>query len=75
MVIDGTSTRRIRNYLDRFVVWWVHTSGTWTYQELLEWFLDVCWQQEIAAYAAGLSQLHLNKSSFYATRMMINAAA
>ena len=27
---------------------------SWQYQELLEWFLNVCWDLKPAAYAAGL---------------------
>jgi hypothetical protein len=49
------------NYLQRWVAWWVNASNTWEYQELLQWFLDVCWQKSVAAYAASLCQLHLNK--------------
>jgi hypothetical protein len=61
MVIDGTSARRIRHYLHRFITWWVNTSGTWAYQELCNDSIKVCWNESVAAYAAGLSQLHLNK--------------
>lgn len=53
MVIDGLSARRIRNYLHRWVTWWVRTTG-WQYPDLLEWFLQVCWDFNPAAYAAGL---------------------
>ena len=62
MVIDGTSSRRIRNYLHRWVTWWAMTSKTWQYQELLQWFIDVCWHEPTAHYAAGLSQLHFKRS-------------
>ena len=34
--------------------WWVGTAQSWQYQELLEWFLNVCWDLKPAAYAAGL---------------------
>ena len=34
----------------------------WEYQELLEWFLKVCWDFNPAAYAAGLLQHAINKS-------------
>jgi hypothetical protein len=59
MVIDGTSARRTRNYLHRWIAWWVGTSKTWCYQELLQWFIDVCWHKQTADYAAALCQLHL----------------
>ena len=61
MVIDGTSSRRTRNYLHRWVMWWAMTSETWQYQELLQWFIDVCWHEQTAAYAAGLHQLHVKE--------------
>lgn len=61
MVADGTSFRQIRRYLHRFVVWWQNTSGTWGYPELLQQFIEVCWQKETAAYAAGLCQLYFIK--------------
>jgi len=59
MVIDGLSARRTRNYLHRWIAWWVGTSKTWVYQELLQCFMDVCWHKQTADYAVGLYQLHL----------------
>jgi hypothetical protein len=38
------------------------TSDTWQYQELLRWFIDVCWHEPTAHYAAGLYQLHFKRS-------------
>ena len=76
MVIDGLSARRIRRYLHRWVTWWVRTTESWQYQDLLEWFLQVCWDFNPAAYAAGLLHHDLIKScqvpglpaqDFYAT--------
>ena len=43
MVIDGVSPHRIRSYLHRWAMWWVRTTQSWQYQELIEWFLNVCW--------------------------------
>ena len=54
MVEDGVSPRKITGYLHRWVMWWVRTTDNWHYHELLEWFLNVCWDFEPAAYAAGL---------------------
>lgn len=62
MVFDGLSAQRIRNYLHRWVAWWVMTSETWQYQELLRWFIDVCWHVPTAHYAAGLYQLYFKRS-------------
>lgn len=61
MVIDEVSPRRIRNYLDRWVTWWVMTSTTWQRQELLQRFIEVCWHEKAAAYATALSQLYFKK--------------
>lgn len=33
MVLDGFSTRRIRNYLHRWLVWWLRTADNWKYGE------------------------------------------
>jgi hypothetical protein len=52
MVIDEVSPRKIRNYLHRWVTWWVSASEIWQYNELLQQFLDHCWDEKIAAYAA-----------------------
>ena len=54
MVNSGVSPCRIRSYLHRWSTWWVGTAQSWQYQELLEWFLQVCWDLKPAAYAAGL---------------------
>ena len=54
MVEDGVSPRKITGYLHRWVMWWVRTTENWHYHELLEWFLNVCWDFEPAAYAARL---------------------
>ncbi len=66
MVIDEVSPRRIRNYLYRWVTWWTMTSNTWQYHELLQWFIDVCWEKTVAVYATGL-QLRYVKELY--TRM------
>ena len=62
MVIDGISFCRIRNYLHRWVMWWTTTSTTWQYQALLQHFIDVCWHEQVAAYATALSCYHLKAS-------------
>ena len=60
----GLSARRIRSYLHRWALWWVRTSQSWQYQELLGWFLHVCWDYSPAAYAAGLLQ-HAIERPYY----------
>ena len=64
MVIDGLSARRIRSYLHRWALWWVRTSQSWQYQELLGWFLEVCWDIGPAAYAAGLLQQAIKRAYY-----------
>ena len=66
MVIDGVSPRRISGYLHRWSTWWVRTSESWEYEELLGWFLNACWAENPAAvFAAGL--LYKAKKSHGAT--------
>ena len=60
MVNDGVSPQKIRRYLHLWASWWVRTTESWQYQELLEWFLNVCWDFDPAAYAAGLLQRAIN---------------
>jgi hypothetical protein len=62
MVFDGMSAQRIKNYLDRWVLWWVNASEIWTYEEIIKWFLAVCWDATTAAYAAALSVHHVTRS-------------
>jgi hypothetical protein len=55
MVKDEVSLPRITNYLHRWGTWWVRTSESWDYQELLRWFINACWDRSPAAgFAAGL---------------------
>jgi hypothetical protein len=62
MVEDGFSTPKIRIYLRLWALWWVRSSETWNYEDLLESFIEVCWDLKIAALAIGLLQKHINKS-------------
>ena len=43
-------------------MWWVRTSDSWQYMELLEWFLNVCWDRNPAAHAAGLLHRAINQA-------------
>jgi hypothetical protein len=56
MVNDGFSTRRIKSYLSRWCSWWVRSSQSWQYQELLGWFLHVCRDLKVAQIAIALFQ-------------------
>jgi len=46
----------------RWAVWWTKTSNTWQYNELLIWFIETCYDNKIANYAAILLQAYLTKS-------------
>jgi len=37
-----------------FLLWWVNTTDSWTYQELVVWFVKVCRDICPAAHAAGV---------------------
>ena len=55
MVFDGMSTQYIRNYLNRWVQWWVNTTGhVWNKNGLVQQFCKACFDITPAAYAAGL---------------------
>lgn len=45
----------------RWAIWWVSTSETWQYNTLLKWFIDACWEVNVAAYATGLLLRSVNK--------------
>ena len=62
MVEDGFSIPKIRNYLYRWAMWWVNASNTWQHHELLKWFLDSCWDVNLAAYAEGLLLRYIKTS-------------
>lgn len=59
MVIDGVSLRRIRNYLHRWITWWVRTVESWQYRELLQWFADVCREAMVVPIATALLHQHI----------------
>lgn len=63
MVNDGVSLQKIRNYLHRFLLWWVQTSDTWQYDQLLTWLLDTIWEANLMAFARGLLPAHRVKKS------------
>lgn len=43
MVNDDVSLPKIKNYLSRWVYWWVKTSSFWNYNELVNRHIDSCW--------------------------------
>ncbi|WP_173237604.1 hypothetical protein [Legionella antarctica] len=45
-------------------MWWVRTTESWQYQDLLEWFLKVCWDFSPAVYVAGLLKHAINKYGY-----------
>ena len=64
MVQDGFSIQSIRRYLHRFVLWWVNTSDTWTYDELLILYQETCWDKRLATFAQVLLEQYAIKKSY-----------
>lgn len=62
MVEDGFSTVKIRRYLYQWAMWWARTSEVWELKELIEWFIESCWDIVPAAYAAGTMKHHVIES-------------
>jgi len=56
MVNDGVSLHRIKSYLRRWCSWWVRSSQSWQYQELLGWFLHVCRDSKVVQITIALLQ-------------------
>ena len=62
MVITGFSARQIKRYLHQWIRWWVRTSESWRYQDVILWFLQVCRDTTVANYATDLLQQHRIKN-------------
>ena len=78
MVYDGLSANRIRNYLHHWVLWWLRTTGIWTYDDLLKKLIDSCWPNNPAiSIAKGLLLRHTTRRLTVATANpnTINAVA
>lgn len=75
MVSDGVSPQRIRSYLHQWAMWWVRTTESWHYQKLHVWFLNVCWDFNPAAYAAGLLHNAIRKygTNHYQARVLLTS--
>ena len=56
MVNDGVSLHRIKSYLRRWCSWWVRSSQSWQYQELLGWILHVCRDSKVVQITIALLQ-------------------
>ena len=67
MVIDGISARRIRSYLNRWCTWWVKSSQSWQYEEIMKWFIQVCRDSAAMNIAATLLEQAAIKRSYSAT--------
>ncbi|CZG81390.1 Uncharacterised protein [Legionella pneumophila] len=63
MIKDGVSPQKIRGNLHLWAMRWVRARESWQYQELLEWFLNVYWDFNPAAYATGLLIRAIKKNS------------
>jgi hypothetical protein len=67
MVIDGVSLGRIRSYLNRWCTWWVKSSQSWQYEEIMRWFIQVCRDSAAKSIAATLLERAAIKHSYSAT--------
>jgi len=56
MVNDGVSRLKTRNYLHRYVIWWVRTAEIWTYEALLTSYIQSCWNSKLNEIAYELLQ-------------------
>jgi hypothetical protein len=74
MVIDGASPRRIKNYLHLWARWWANTSDTWHYLEILQQFIDVCWDQTVTTFATVLAHIYFNKLHTETSSLLAAAA-
>ena len=54
MVINGASLQQTRRYLARWCSWWVQTTGCWSHNELLAWFIEVCWDKSVNVIAKSI---------------------
>lgn len=74
MVSIGLSTKRIRRYLHQFLLWWVKTIESWTYQELVIWFVEACRDIYPVAHAGALLYGYFNKLGMLISRLAHTAA-
>jgi hypothetical protein len=74
MVYDGFSTRRIKSYLRRWAAWWVMTAETWKYEQLLTWFIDLCWDVHATSHAKNLL-LTINEKHALASTLALSKTA
>lgn len=75
MVAIGLSAKKIRSYLHHFLLWWVRTIESWTYQELVIWFIEACRDICPAAHAAGVLQRYFKKLDMTMVRGAMQIAA
>lgn len=38
-------------HLGDTLAWWVITAECWTYEKLLAWFIETCWDDDLSCYA------------------------
>src|SRR3990167_11165394 len=57
MVADDVSLPKIKNYLSRWVYWWMKTSSCWNYNELVNRYIHSCWNPTAKNRAMGFFQI------------------
>ena len=75
MVADGVSRPKIKNYLVRWLCWWVRTSGTWKHKELSNQYIESCWNPAAAENATEFLQHYLTSSRNLCETGVISLAA
>src|SRR3990167_6413837 len=51
------SLPKIKNYLSRWVYWWMKTSSCWNYNELVNRYIHSCWNPTAKNRAMGFFQI------------------
>ena len=54
MVTHGFATHTIKNYLSRWCTWWAQTNAEWSYQYLLDEFIQTTHQASLKILAKAL---------------------
>lgn len=68
MVADGASIYQIKNYLSRWLYWWLKTATICNYDELARQYIESCWDPrvaQIAVFVFGQNATESNRSSHY----------
>ena len=62
MVADGSSNRQIKRYLAQWAAWWTKTLEHWTFEAVLNRYIELCWDEDLSRPAKQLLQNKLTLS-------------